>query len=726
MKRLILTTLFIAAAFVPNFVLGSEIKFRRGFTWKDAHAATFRVEVNGARGTATFIGCPKDRPDVAVFLTNYHVVTKNTDVKLTSWGDYLQRSILGEVVWRAYDVNRPWDFAVIEADAATLKREIDPPYIQIAGPGVKPGRGAKILSAGCPDGRFAQAWGGSIVDYYDEKTAVFTPPPVPGQSGSGIFEEIDGELYLVGVLTWLFGEKGNDNSTGGAIPISNLYDAARGVSPAGVTSEPAVPANATECGVALTSAKTTVPVVVAAEKSGCKVDGPELARAANSVALYFFYKTKCAACDRVKPDIRRLTEDGYRVHSFDVAAPEGAKLAKDWGVEEVPRALLVRIATGLNGSTTKICDVPLDATPYLTARAAFEQEFIALSERFTSCPVEPVALKGNACASVVYGDGDDATSFKIDANANADFEIVDLDEPEPTGIPAQLEEPQKTQENAPNLQENESKTPDSPQKTQENAPEMLKNAEPVDEKAVETPSDDIESPKEKTNDAEQVDAKSQGDAPEADDAASTERAETSARTAEPVDEEESQESKKEDFRNREPVWERFDPRETGILDDATERWNNRGNRDETPSDDAESPNEDAQAGGLGSRAFDRIAERVEKSVDAKLAATKADIAKAWREKGVPATRRFALYLTFAFLGAVVVGNLSTPFVKRCFRWVWLLPGFLRRVAEASKAAVEAGRDALDGEENDVAEPQTQPKGTAKKTASTTKKGGKRK
>ena len=170
---------------------------------------------------------------------------------------------------------------------------------------------------------------------------------------------------------------------------------------------------------------------------------------------------------------------------------------------------MVRIATSLNGSTTKICDVPLDVTPYLYGRAAFEQEFIALSERFTSCPVEPVALKGNACASVVYG-GDDSASFEIDANANAGFEIVDLDEPEPTGIPAQLgesqkgvenatfnaversessESSQKTSKNASNLQENASETPDSTQKTQENAPEPQKDAA-LEEKTDGTEDDD--------------------------------------------------------------------------------------------------------------------------------------------------------------------------------------------------------------------------------------------
>ena len=247
MKRLILTTVFIAAAFVPNLVLGSEIKFRRGFTWEDAHAATFRVEVNGARGTATFIGSPRDRPDVAVFLTNYHVVTKNNEVNLTSWGDHLQRSIRGDVVWRAYNVNAPWDFAVIWANAATLKREIDPPYIQIAGPGVKPGRGAKILSAGCPDGRFAQAWRGKIVSFWNDSTALFQPPPVPGQSGSGVLERVDGRLTLVAVLTWLVGERGRDDSKGGAIPVANLHEAAAPGAPAAAPFGDPIPPGAVEC-----------------------------------------------------------------------------------------------------------------------------------------------------------------------------------------------------------------------------------------------------------------------------------------------------------------------------------------------------------------------------------------------------------------------------------------------------------------------------------------------
>lgn len=709
MKRLIWTALFALTAFVPNVVRSSEIDFRRGLTLADAHAATFRVEVSGARGTATFIGCPKDRPGIAVFLTNYHVVTKNNEANLTSWGDHLQRSIRGKVVWRAYDVAAPWDFAVIEADAATLKREIDPPYIQVAGPGVKPGRGAKVLSAGAPDGRFVQAWRGAVVDYYNERTAVFTPPPVPGQSGSGIFEVIDGELYQVGVLTWLFGEKGRDDSTGGAIPISNLYDAARGVSSAGVTSEPAVPANATECDVTLTSAKTTVPVADAAEKSGCKVDAVAVARAANATSCFFFFKNNCPACDRVKPELLRLAREGRRVDWYDADEPVGKGVAANYGVRSVPAAILVRISPDAKALNEKICDVPLDKTPYWAVRAAFEQEFLALSERFASCPVESVALKENACAAVVYGDGDDAASFEIGANANADF-VVDLDEPEPTGIPAQLDKPQKGVENATFNAVERPKSSESPQKTSKNAPE---------------PQNDAAS-EEKTDDAEDNDVESQNDAPEADDAASTERAETSARTAEPVDEQKSQESEPEDFRNREPVWERLDPRETGILDDATERWNNRGKRDETPSDGSDLPGEkapDAGSGGLGSRALDRVVERVENAVDSKLAATKTELADAWRERGVPAFRRLALYLSLAFLGASVVGNLLTPFVKRCFQWIWWgVPGFLRRLAEASKAAVEAGRDAFD-EENDAAS--NEPKAAPKKAASAVKKGGKK-
>lgn len=693
MKRLISTALLTLAAFVPNVLRGSEIEFRRGLTLADAHAATFRVEVNGARGTATFIGCPKDRPGVAVFLTNYHVVTKNNEANLTSWGTSRQRSIRGKVAWRAYDVAAPWDFALVEADAATLKREIDPPYVQVAGPGVKPGRGAKILSAGAPDGRFVQAWRGSVVDYYNERTAVFTPPPVPGQSGSGIFEEIDGELYLVGVLTWLFGEKGRDDSTGGAIPISNLYDAARGASPAGITTEPAVPENATECGVSPTPEKTTVPIA-AADKSGCKVDAVAVARAANATSCFFFFKKNCPACERVKPEILRLAMEGRRIDWYDADEPVGKGVAANYGVRSVPAAILVRISPDAKALNEKICDVPLDKTPYWAVRAAFEQEFVALSDRFASCPVDPVALKGNACAAVVYDGGDEGKPFEIDANANADFVVADLDEPAPTGIPARLDEPQKTAENAPNLQGNESETPDSTQKTSENAPNLQDGAGAVADEA--------------TPEA----------APEASDAASVERTETSVRTAEPVVDETPQDVETEDFRDRDPVWERLAARDAGILDDATERWNDRGRRDEAPSDGADSPGgkaPDAGADGLGSRALDRVAERVENAVDSKLAATKAELADAWRERGVPAFRRLALYLSLAFLGATVVGNLLTPFVKRCFAWIWGVPGFLRRFAEASKAAAEAGRDAFD-------------EGAQTKTAqrvATTKKGTKR-
>ena len=50
MKRLILTTLFIAAAFVPNFVLGSEIKFRRGLRGRTRTPRRFASRRTGRGG----------------------------------------------------------------------------------------------------------------------------------------------------------------------------------------------------------------------------------------------------------------------------------------------------------------------------------------------------------------------------------------------------------------------------------------------------------------------------------------------------------------------------------------------------------------------------------------------------------------------------------------------------------------------------------------------------
>lgn len=217
--------------------------FRTAETFDDAHAASCRVRVSGASGSGTFVGVAGG---LAWILTNYHVVGRSGSARLDFWTNSVLETVDASVKWRAYDASRGYDFAFCTLDPAELAR-IAPPFVWLGGPSAAPSRDAFIVSSGCPDGRFAQAWRGKIVSFWNDSTALFQPPPVPGQSGSGVLERVDGRLTLVAVLTWLVGERGRDDSKGGAIPVANLHEAAAPGAPAAAPFGDPIPPGAVEC-----------------------------------------------------------------------------------------------------------------------------------------------------------------------------------------------------------------------------------------------------------------------------------------------------------------------------------------------------------------------------------------------------------------------------------------------------------------------------------------------
>ena len=289
------------------------IEFRLANSFEDAHGASCRVCVPGARGSGLFVGT---KGDDAYILTNFHVVTKNKTARLDFWTNGVMESVVGRIVWRAYDLSDdPEDFAVVVVPVQELKA-IDPPWVPLGGSDARPSEGAMIISSGAPDGRFPQAWKGQILEYYNGKTAIFSPPPVPGQSGSAICEYIDGQLFVTGILTWLIGEKGNDDSKGGAIPIANLYKAlgkrgvnvdyhSPGVSP--------VPPNATEC------AETDV-------------SGP---------CVLEFTQSDCPPCVEAQKDVEFLRALNVPVYVYDVESELGAEYVKRYKIERTPTFTLL-------------------------------------------------------------------------------------------------------------------------------------------------------------------------------------------------------------------------------------------------------------------------------------------------------------------------------------------------------------------------------------------------
>lgn len=291
-----------------------SVEFRRAETMEDAHSASCRINAGNSRGTGTFFLASGS---TAYIVTCQHVVGSTVDISTDFWSNSVKQNIKGRVLWRYIDATVPVDVAIIGVDAETLKREVDPAYVPLAGSDARPTVNGFIVSSGAPDGRFTQAWKGKIVEYYQDATAIFSPPPVPGQSGSGIMEYIDGELYITGILTWLIGEKGRDDSKGGAIPVANIYKAAKKGKRAPTALEKnisPIPPNATECSELLDAVND-------------EIFTPE---------IIFYTSPGCAACKSIEPEIDLLEVDGERVEIIDASTREGYELAKIDGVEKIP------------------------------------------------------------------------------------------------------------------------------------------------------------------------------------------------------------------------------------------------------------------------------------------------------------------------------------------------------------------------------------------------------
>lgn len=300
--------LYICAVFLtvePVF----SFEFKRAETFEDAYKATCRVNVNGARGTGTFNGVDVEN-NRALILTNCHVVGNNQRATLDFWTNGTRESVEGRIVARYYDARKPADFALIAVDVDALAR-VNPPFVALSGCDGTPGENSFIISAGAPKGRFVQAWTGRTLEYFNGRTIEFKPGPVPGQSGSAIISKIDGELWQTGILTWLIGTEGSDESKGGAIPISILYECLKGTTSAAHGGE-VIPPGAVEC-----SEKYEAPAIIE------------------------FTAKDCPPCRDAVKDVESLRNGGARVYVYDVATEAGAEMVERYGVDRTPTWLVV-------------------------------------------------------------------------------------------------------------------------------------------------------------------------------------------------------------------------------------------------------------------------------------------------------------------------------------------------------------------------------------------------
>ena len=283
-------------------------EIRRATSFEDAYRATCRVTAGNSRGTGTFNGLTDD--GAGIVTTNAHVVGNTQNVLLDFWTNGKQETVRGVVVARFFDARRPSDFAIVKVSRDDIAR-ISPPFVALGGTNSAPAPNSYFYSAGAPKGRYVSAWIGRTLSDNMQGSFTFQPGPVPGQSGSAIISRIDGELWQTGVLTWLLGNEGADDSKGGAIPISALYAAASGRSQA-VHSEGRIPEGAREC-----SDHFVAPAVLC-------ITAPN-----------------CPPCVQAKKEVTSLQKNGVRVYVWQNDTPAGVTVAKRYSVQYTPTFILV-------------------------------------------------------------------------------------------------------------------------------------------------------------------------------------------------------------------------------------------------------------------------------------------------------------------------------------------------------------------------------------------------
>ena len=383
MSKNILTSVVALGAVLCICTASFAHEFRRAKDLEDARGAVCRVCVPGARGSGFFFGV---EGDYGLIGTNYHVVQKNRNARLDFWTNGVMESVNATIDWRAYNYALLYDFAIMRVPVEDLER-INPCWIALAGADAKPNIGAIIISCGAPDGRFPQAWKGQLTEYYNGKTAVFSPPPVPGQSGSPICEYIDDELFVTGILTWLFGEKGLDDSKGGAIPISNLYKAL-GMKGADVEyhDEDAspVPPNATEC---------------------ADTDDSASATAAKAPCILEFTQNNCPPCVEAERDVEFLRALGVPVYVYDVATAMGSEYVKRYGVERTPTFVVL-------GPDFRLVYTYVGAGKGEEIRAKYEEQLAKLRVEFEKTK-DSVASKGGETPNAVLSGSSTASPDRV-------------------------------------------------------------------------------------------------------------------------------------------------------------------------------------------------------------------------------------------------------------------------------------------------------------------------
>ncbi len=197
--------------------------------------ATCRVTAGQYFGSGS---CIKYENGKYYVLTNAHVVGNNSVVQLEFFKNGKKTKPLpANVVWTKFVEKTSTDYALLSIDAKYFGNY--PPRVAKLAPAGLQAVGGYIVSAGCPGARWPSAFEGFIIAQESDRI-LFYPPPLGGQSGSGLYVVAKGEngyeTYLKGLITWRIGggvsgrttQMGYEENHGGAVIVDSILASLNG------------------------------------------------------------------------------------------------------------------------------------------------------------------------------------------------------------------------------------------------------------------------------------------------------------------------------------------------------------------------------------------------------------------------------------------------------------------------------------------------------------------
>ena len=343
-------------------------------TLGDVRASSFRVVAatgGGQYSTGSGWTCGYTTQH-AVGATNAHVVKGAKTVVIQYFGDGRPFNVDAQI-YRVYDdAARGRDFAFLLMDKKTVEL-YDPPIIPFA-PSARAfiANDRPIASCGCPEAREPMAWAGRQIGEFGT-VQTFKPAPRQGQSGSVIAQmNDDGYFEARAILTYLMEGDGRgesldfDPQVGGALPLANIFEAAKNSNAAtgGYTLKPVAARYELRHAVARS---LSLPREV--------VKSLELSRP----ALIYIGARWCDPCQRAKPVVERLAKK-YRVYIADADTITGQKIRETYKITSFPTFVLLEVdADGL---------LIAERGRFSGYDATTEQKIVEFFEGFKPSPVQ--------------------------------------------------------------------------------------------------------------------------------------------------------------------------------------------------------------------------------------------------------------------------------------------------------------------------------------------------